>query len=55
MEAQTLYQICQKSSTYETGICSHSRDPENPQERLNYRELCERAEKMLPRSDDFMA
>ena len=43
MEPQNLYQICQKSSSYETGICFHSRNPKNPPERSSYRELWDRA------------
>ena len=43
MEPQNIYQICQKSSTYDTGISFHSRDPNKSPERLSYRELWERA------------
>lgn len=44
MEAQNLYQTCQKSSSYETGICFHSRDPQKAPERITYRELWDRAQ-----------
>ena len=43
MEAQNLYQICRKSSSYETGICFHSRNPQIPPEHITYRELRDRA------------
>ena len=44
MEAQNLYQICQKSSSYETGICFHCRNPQKPPERISYRELWDHAQ-----------
>ena len=49
MEEQNLYQICQKGSSYETGICFHSRNPKNPPERMSYRELWDRAKQDAPR------
>ena len=49
MEVQNMYQICQKSASYETGICFHSRNPQKPPERISYRELWDRAKQDAPK------
>lgn len=53
MEAQNLYQICQKSASHDTGISFHSRNPDKPPERMSYRELLDRADQDVSRIDNI--